>query len=775
MPEIRDSSFNFNTATATTLVLPAVNLVSGDLLIALISIDTGTSAVTATGWTELFRTTSTSQLVCMYKISDGTEGDITFTYTLETAVGCLIYIKDVNTTNPFGATPTYNSVASATTAKITMQTITTTVNNSLVLYANGRSTVGIPSFLEGAVSTIFAGDGGAESLGIGWGFMPTAGTTPSNIVASALAAVAGVKAVIQICPPSGGATIIPTYCASDNSIYVDPINGTSTYNGNTALAATADTGFSTTLNGLTAADATVAAVTDVGINSFHSVGRLTSISASKNLSGAELVLADANRPNVTGRNILVHLGASTEGQLQRFSSVASGRGIWFGLRSGAAANWKIWQVYGVENGSKRHVPVIINESAGNTKSTNGTLDTTLAKSFGFWVSGSGVTTTIWDFASLWVLDTCVVAGGNSTYPINIAGMVKSAADGKERKNVLLQGANQALILSLIQIGNGGTNPVYLDFNGTAIEFPKQYSASTAEASYNSVDNVCGLMYYAGASDTIKHRNSVLSSASRYKWGLHASSSTSATYDFSGLSVIGAGTITLAVAITITELTINNYSTADISNADLVNCTILNSPSANDNLVTNSSTSLTNCSFSLYGVASGNRWCSVASPSIFTGCSFTGGGGHAIRITTAGTYSFVGNIFTGFGADGSNGAAILNDSGGLVTINISGGGSTPTYKNGASASTVINNALNLTLTGLQIGSDVVILTTGTETVLDTVEDIIGTTFMYTYETPSNVDIRVYKSGYYPYSIVNYTLGNGDATLPITQSPDISYLE
>jgi len=778
MPAIRDSSFNFNTSTGTTLVLPAVNLVANDLLIAFICIDTGTAAVTSTGWTELFRTTSTSQLVCMYKISNGTETDVTFTYTLETAVGCLISIKDVNTTNPFGATPVFNSVASATTAKITMQQITTTIPNSLVLYANGRSAVGIPSFLEGAVTSLFAGDGGAESLAVGWGFQPSAGLTPNNIVASALAAVAGVRAVIQIAPPSGGATVIPTYCASDSSIYVNPINGTSAYNGDTALAATADTGFSTSLGGLVAADATVAAVADVGINSFHSVGRITSISASKNLSGAELVLLDANRPNITGKNILVHLGPSTEGQLQRFSSVASGRGIWFGVRSGAASNFKIWQVYGVENGSARHKPVIINSSALNVKATNGTLDTTLAKAFGFWVSGSGVTTTIWDFASLWVLDTCAVSGGIAAFPMDISGITNAASTGKERKNIVQQGEKQALFLSHIQIGNGGTYPVYLNLDGTAIEFPKQYDESIAQASYNSVDNVCGLTYYAGASDVIKHINSVVSSSSRYKWGLHASSSASASYDFSGLSVIGAGTITLAIAITITELTINNYSTLDISNADLVDCTILNVPSVNDSMTSNASTSITGSTINVTGVTAGNRWCSVANPSIFSNSTFIGSGttGHAIRITTAGTYSLNNLIFTSFGANATNFSAIHNDSGGLVTLNISGG-TTPTIRNGAGASTVVNNSVSITIEGnvSLLGAEVRIYdldntptgSLGTE--LSGTESNGSANYVYSGGAGNLIFIQIMKTGFVEYG-QSITIPTVNTTIDIILTKD-----
>jgi hypothetical protein len=80
----------------------------------------------------------------------------------------------------------------------------------------------------------------------------------------------------------------------------------------------------------------------------------------------------------------------------------------------------------------------------------------------------------------------------------------------------------------------------------------------------------------------------------------------------------------------------------------------------------------------------------------------------------------------------------------------------------------------TMTGMVTGSDIVILPHGTETVRATAEDISGTTYAYTYETPESVDIRVYKEGYFPFSIENYMLGSTNASVLITQVPDVSYL-
>ncbi len=79
-----------------------------------------------------------------------------------------------------------------------------------------------------------------------------------------------------------------------------------------------------------------------------------------------------------------------------------------------------------------------------------------------------------------------------------------------------------------------------------------------------------------------------------------------------------------------------------------------------------------------------------------------------------------------------------------------------------------------LTGLVAGSDVTILSTGTETVLDNQEDLSGTTYSFNYETPSAIDISIYKPGYIPAYIRNFTLASANASLPVSQVADPSYL-
>lgn len=750
MPAVRDIQWNFTTSTTgTTIAISRPALEVGDLMLAIITADTGTATWSSTGWTSLFAQTNTAQQTMLYKIAvtaDLTTASYTFTASAnETFNGCIITIQDVNATNPFGNPAIRTTANQAAAAKFAMPTVTTNVDNALIIYASSNSSAGVPSLLEGPVYGLLGADGSAESTGVGWGFQPTIGLTSSSVTCSNVATGAGVVTTLQIAPPSTGATVIPAYVAADSSLYLNPLNGTTAYNGDTAIAATADTNFGTTLGGLTAADATVAAQTDVGINSFHSVARVTSINNSQNLSGVELVFATANRPNVTGKNVLVHLGPSTEGQLQRFSSIASGRGIWFGMRN-AAGNNKIWQVYGVEKGSLRHQPVVINNLSTSTKHTAGTLTPSAIQAFGFWVAGSGVTTTIWDFASLWALDTTTICGGNASFPVDLRQISRVISEGKERKSATLQGSGQLLVLQPIQFGNGGTNPLYLDLDATAIEFPRQYNQATKDVQYNSVDNVAGLTYFAGNGDTVIHTNAVISSASDYHWRIHASSSASATYDFKGLSLIGAGDVQLRNVTTFQEMSFTSCTTITQNSAPITNCSITSSYVVSDN------------------------------PAVISANTFTSSGtGHAIEITTPGSYTFSGNLFTGYGSTGTTNAAIYNNSGGSVTLNISGGGSVPTYRNGAGATTTIVAASNLTITGLQSGSEVrAYLGTdpATSTELAGVESS-GTTFSFSHSAGGQSGYIVIHSLGYISIYLPVVYSSSDVDIPVQQSIDRTY--
>ena len=158
-----------------------------------------------------------------------------------------------------------------------------------------------------------------------------------------------------------------------------------------------------------------------------------------------------------------------------------------------------------------------------------------------------------------------------------------------------------------------------------------------------------------------------------------------------------------------------------------------------------------------------------------------GTGHGMEITgSAGTYSLVGNTFSGYaGTNGSTGneAVYVNISTGTVTLNVTSGGSTPSIRT-AGATVVVNNNIAVTLTGMKDNTEVRVYSAGTTTELDGIENATsGTTdnrsFTFSLAGGTNVDIRVFAIGYLPADLLNYTIPTSDTSVPIQQITDRWY--
>lgn len=672
MPAIRDFSRVITTTAATSITCDLPDYQANDLLLFMVSVDTATGAIvtapSAEGtWTQLaFSSTNAPGTIIYGRIMTGTTATtVSVTWTnSETANACVISVRDVDTNATLSGNSIHaiSAITSVTGFSGTAPTVSVSKANCLVLYhvtnygatsVNGAA-LAIPSFIEGPVTLLYAADGANHSDGVGWTVnAPASGTTPNNVKVSQLVAASPTQYVVTIAVagPTGGATVIPGYCAADLSSYINPLNGTTTYNNHGAWAGSATTYFGTTLDrnivpaGTTLGNAaTVTALTDYGVNPFHSAARITG-PTNKTWFGAALPIGTGSFPNCTGKNVICHVMPSTPVSIQTTMPVTAlkAAGIAFGMSSSATAvAWKMFHVHGAETAfGVSRTPIVINSSAntgviqsaaqftgssgagtftagqyiyvgstwatatkrgvisvvggttaapiityslianssgvfsefangdavkeytgtanGDATCTAGTptvLNPASLQAFGFAVA-SNVTAPIWAFASLWMLDTTTVAGGNSAEPLDMPQIVRAAATGHERMSVIQQGASQMLLMQPIQIGNGGTAPVYLKLENTAIEIPAQYNKSTKQVFYCSADNVAGITYYAGASDTIIHRNSVVSSPNKFHWVIHASSSGSATYDFSNLKIIGAGTVTMNSGVTLTSVTFDS--------------------------------------------------------------------------------------------------------------------------------------------------------------------------------------------------------------------------
>jgi hypothetical protein len=171
---------------------------------------------------------------------------------------------------------------------------------------------------------------------------------------------------------------------------------------------------------------------------------------------------------------------------------------------------------------------------------------------------------------------------------------------------------------------------------------------------------------------------------------------------------------------------------------------------------------------------------VNSISNLSNCFFISSGtGYAIEgFGTAGDYTISDVTFTNYasgnGTSGNEAIHVLASSG-IVNINIDGGTTPSIHTEGATVNVIIPEVI-LTLTGLQVESDISIITSGTTTERTNVQENPGTTYPYNYSYAIGdyVDIGVFKGGYVPFYIRNYLLGNTSSSLPISQVIDRAYL-
>lgn len=270
---------------------------------------------------------------------------------------------------------------------------------------------------------------------------------------------------------------------------------------------------------------------------------------------------------------------------------------------------------------------------------------------------------------------------------------------------------------------------------------------------------------------------------------------STTYSLTG-STIGAGNPSGATtrpdlvftgtsgSATLTTCTLLGMRTVDFTSActfdggilDTVNLTQGGAEIKNCEIRTRTATQVAVVNDATFGTASGIHDVTFVQT----------GSGHAIEITSPGTYDFTNIDFSGYGgtpgtnstpASGANDAAVYNSSGGAVTINVTGG-TTPSVRNAASSTTTVNNNISITATNMKDGTEVrVFLTSSIDTTppytapteLAGVEDLTGgvgtdfntgsaggstdaNTYTFSIASGTGITIRTFNEGWIADDIV-----------------------
>ena len=164
---------------------------------------------------------------------------------------------------------------------------------------------------------------------------------------------------------------------------------------------------------------------------------------------------------------------------------------------------------------------------------------------------------------------------------------------------------------------------------------------------------------------------------------------------------------------------------------------------------------------------------TGTPGAIQNCTFVSSGtGHAIEITTPGTYSFIGNTFSNYGSTGTTNAAIYNNSGGTVTLNITSGDS-PTFRDGTGSTTNIVASYSITLEGVKANSEIRVYVgtdPATATELDGIENS-GTTFTFSHNVPGSQGyIRIINFDYQAFDLPITFTTEATRNITVQQIPD-----
>ena len=713
MAYLDDFLTQFSTSGATSYALTLPDHVANDIIVVAANADGGvTLSVGTSGWAQIGVTqisASASSSGVWWKRAAGSSETCTITMGTADAINVSMFIiKDVNTTTAIDVTNDLSTSSSAvftTASTFTSASVTTTTADCLILYYLGiepPSTTPISALtVPGPTHFIDSSDAGGTTAttmtgsACAWYIQRTAGATPTptwDLSASSITH----RFVIAFRNISGG--VVPPYIDDVDSLG-QKLSTCSWYLSATTLNnenyPTALTYANIGPNG--AGQATTydapAVVVDTGFNPYSSSINSTPVSTTTNAIGYQRNFPTTAIDMTTGWVVGGFMASTSKMALYNQGNIKKG-GTY--LVIGQGTNYRSYRVMARDNQDGNGTGFsIISVQPNQTQTQYGysaTAPTITAIDKMLILHKGQNATGAFRYMDWHFIKKITVAGGTSASPVNTQGLYEV---GKYCRIPLIAKSGASGLLAYIPIQIGGGDGVNFQIDAGALQFPRIYSLADREINYHGQNNAIGISYAGKSGDTIKHTNSVVTSPSPYYWEINSAAISAATWDFTGLSIVGAN-VTLRNVMTFDSMNFTSCPTLNFSGCTVTNANIKNVPAGNDTLTTNGSTVINSSAINVTGVTSGNRWCSVSSPIIFSNNTFTGSAstGHAIRITTAGTYDFSGNIFTGFGSNGTNSAAIFNDSGGSVTLNITNAGSTPTYRNGTSATTTVNNAVSL---------------------------------------------------------------------------------
>lgn len=771
MAYVADFITKSNATKATTLVWATADLpphVLDDYLVLAITCEAEAAvAITATaGWTQIGTTvgnsaTATGMYSAMfYKKCAGAAESCTLTLSVTNAShGHAFLIKDADTTTFLN---TVSSVNVVTATSFTNASVITTVADTLLLYYNGIDcTTATPTMSHTAPSPIHfidSSDNGGTSVNTGskvmaaaacgWYFQRTAGATPLPIWNNSITAMTN-RFTVSIRNKAGGT--IPPYIDDVSAIGTKVMDGhqisASAYNNEIFKTSPLSvTSFITHLGTLTGTWDAVAAIADSHVNPYSGAVSSTPTVSATALTGFELQIPTTAIDMTNGWLVGTVMESTPKSANWGTGSIKTG-GLFIGV--GSTLNYRMFQVLARDNLINTEGRAVFSIQVNQTQTQSGQSATppTVSTINRIWALNRGNLAALVQYhCDYHLLNKIIAAGGDAVTPVDSEGLYNI---GKFLRVKVIQKQGASGLMPLIPVQIGGGDAVNFQIDAGAMQFPRIYDRNKREINYHGANNAIGISYAGKLGDVIKHTNSVVTSESPYYWEINAAATSAATWSFKGLVLVKA-TALLRPVTTFDGMSFSDCPTVTTTGSTIQNCTFSNSKAV--------------CS-------------SLVNMALISNCTFTSAGtGYAIEVSgAAGTVSLSGDKFTGYAAVNGitgNEAIFVNIATGTVTINIAGGGTTPSIRTAGATVNVVSGA-TVTFTGFPTGTDIVILTAGTSTILAQVDAHPSTSYPYSYAGTPTVDVGFIKAGNIPFYIRNLALGSTDSSIPVALTTDRNY--
>ncbi|CAB4153229.1 hypothetical protein UFOVP610_54 [uncultured Caudovirales phage] len=724
--------FLSNSASITP-VLPTH--ATNDLILICITQDVGTTAIsTATSGWAMIGTQSVSggcRQAWAYKVAaSSSEPDPTFSGTNDDWITQTHIIKDADTTTPIHGNARANFNAVQTLAS---PALTTTNDDILLLYSWGSDgTNSMTTSPADLICTTKDIGTGVTSI-VGMRNHLTAGASPTVTMQHEVATEGGNGWVIAIENKSGGSM------GPDVRTALTPVRYYGIYD-------QGFTGAPNTVTGLTAINSinmgsTVATVTsNIVTNSLSPWAHLSQLAINDSAATVWGGAFDTfpSSVDVTDKSFYFTFEISTSINTTRYGA----QGI-ICVFVDASDNWVAHQLFTRGALAVSTFSFNIQPGTGSTVYDQSVtpIDLTTVNRFGLFVHRTTATTggsALLRVKNLMLCGGSVAINGSAASPLTSDILLQAYTNWDVYEAAKQQGLAQFLNKQNLQIGNG-SDPTYLNFSATS------YELKTADKYFGVPDYTCNLNVLASASDTISFASSIVASSQRNTFSIDPSSSMSATYDFTGCSIVGWDVVWQS-GVMANSTNFVGCGEIDGKAASFVGCLFSNGLDTNI-LTLSSGASLDNCSF-------------------IKGTAAT----YAIEIAAAGSFTFSGNTFSGFTTDINVTAAT-----GTVTITLAVGDYTPTYTTAGATVTIVSPTVDITAT-VVAGSRVQIYNETTATEIDNaIEATTSYSFTVTSEASDGdiIRIRVTKLGLDAYTGQAVFSSTAGASFFVSQPTDDVY--